>query len=397
MKTHIGVVVMTELVIHARDVDEPTMAQIRDIASHPAVDGLVAIMPDCHLGAGCVIGFTGRFKDAVIPNVVGVDIGCGVLLAPIEGVKKGDVDFAALDGFIRGSIPLGKTRHRSPAMLDWFESRFPGRGARARELGELADEGFYGKLSHGGRKAPLEPAGGPSGRESLIEINEDPEGALLSRCTPAAVISASRWPVFSRAWPGATGRGRGIPGLPCGLSTPLDKGGSEYLKWLRIAQEYAGLNRFIIADRILSFFGLKLNEDTLVESVHNYISEKDGIVRKGAISAHKGERLVIPLNMAAGIILGVGKGNPDYNFSAPHGAGRLFSRKEMKRRLKEGSITMGSFRKSMEGVFSTSVLKETIDESPMAYKRWEDIREEVGEAVEVSALLRPVYNLKAPE
>ena len=134
-----------------------------------------------------------------------------------------------------------------------------------------------------------------------------------------------------------------------------------------------------------------------MESVHNYNSEKDGIVRKGAISAHKGERLVIPLNMASGIVLGVGKGNPDYNHSAPHGAGRLFSRKEMKRRLKEGSITMGSFRKSMEGVFSTSVLKETIDESPMAYKRWEDIRDEVGEAVEVSALLRPVYNLKAPE
>ena len=169
------------------------------------------------------------------------------------------------------------------------------------------------------------------------------------------------------------------------------------MKWLRIAQEYARLNRFIIADRVISFFGLKLNEGTLIDSVHNYISERDGIVRKGAISAHKGERLVIPLNMASGIVLGVGKGNPVYNYSAPHGAGRLFSRREMSRKLKEGTITMESFRKSMEGIFSTSILRETIDESPMAYKRWEDIRDEVGEAVEITALLRPVYNLKAPE
>lgn len=171
---------MTELVIHARDVDEPTMAQIRDIASHPAVDGLVAIMPDCHLGAGCVIGFTGRFKGAVIPNVVGVDIGCGVLLAPIEGVKKGDVDFAALDGFVRNSIPLGKTRHRGPAMLDWFESRFPGRGARAKELGELADDDFYGKLLARRPKGPAwSQLGTLGGGNHFIEINEDLDGGLF--------------------------------------------------------------------------------------------------------------------------------------------------------------------------------------------------------------------------
>ncbi|MDI9393446.1 MAG: RtcB family protein, partial [Synergistota bacterium] len=139
------------------------------------------------------------------------------------------------------------------------------------------------------------------------------------------------------------------------------------------------------------------DERSLVESVHNYISERDGIVRKGAISAHKGERVVIPLSMASGVVLGIGKGNPSFNYSAPHGAGRLFGRREMKRKLKEGTITMGSFRKSMEGVFSTSVSSETIDESPMAYRRWEDISREVEESVEITALLRPVYNLKSPE
>ncbi|KUK85856.1 MAG: Uncharacterized protein XE01_1093 [Synergistales bacterium 58_81] len=120
-------------------------------------------------------------------------------------------------------------------------------------------------------------------------------------------------------------------------------------------------------------------------------------MRKGAISAHIGERVVIPLSMASGVVLGIGKGNPSFNYSAPHGAGRLFGRREMKRKLKEGTITMGSFRKSMEGVFSTSVSSETIDESPMAYRRWEDISGEVEESVEITALLRPVYNLKSPE
>ena len=391
---------MTELVIHARDVDEPTMAQIRDIATHPAVDGLVAIMPDCHLGAGCVIGFTGRFKNAVIPNVVGVDIGCGVLLAPIEGVKQGDIDFGALDKFTRDSIPLGKTHHRDMGILNWFESRFPDRGARAKVLGGRADEEFYSTLLS---RRPKRPAwsqfGTLGGGNHFIEINKDPKGSLF-----LAVHTGSRHFGFqvanyfqNMAWRYQSRIGIAAS-LPRGLEhLPLDKGGSEYMKWLRIAQEYARLNRFIIADRVISFFGLKLNEGTLIDSVHNYISEKDGIVRKGAISAHKGERLVIPLNMASGIVLGVGKGNPAYNYSAPHGAGRLFSRKEMTRRLKEGTITMESFRKSMEGVFSTSILRETIDESPMAYKRWEDIRDEVGEAVEILALLRPVYNLKAPE
>ncbi|HBG14692.1 MAG TPA: RNA-splicing ligase RtcB, partial [Synergistaceae bacterium] len=137
---------LTELLIHASDVDEQTMTQIRDIASHPAVEGLVAIMPDCHLGAGCVIGFTGRFSGAVIPNVVGVDIGCGVVLNPIEGVRRQEIDFNDLDRFIRSSIPLGMAHHRTPDLLEWFGSRSPERCARAKDLATRADEEFYREL-----------------------------------------------------------------------------------------------------------------------------------------------------------------------------------------------------------------------------------------------------------
>jgi tRNA-splicing ligase RtcB len=391
---------LTELLIHASDVDEQTMTQIRDIASHPAVEGLVAIMPDCHLGAGCVIGFTGRFSGAVIPNVVGVDIGCGVVLNPIEGVRRQEIDFNDLDRFIRSSIPLGMAHHRTPDLLEWFGSRSPERCARAKDLATRADEEFYRELLS---RRPRDPAWGQlgtlGGGNHFIEIDEDPKGALF-----LTVHSGSRHFGFQVAnffqdmARRFQSRSRESDGIPRGLEhLPLDKGGREYLKWLRIAQEFAMMNRFIIADRILSFFGKRLEEESLVESVHNYISERDGIVRKGAISAHIGERVVIPLSMASGVVLGIGKGNPSFNYSAPHGAGRLFGRREMKRKLKEGTITMGSFRKSMEGVFSTSVSSETIDESPMAYRRWEDISGEVEESVEITALLRPVYNLKSPE
>ncbi|HOI80687.1 MAG: RtcB family protein [Thermovirgaceae bacterium] len=391
---------LTELLIHASDVDEQTMAQIRGIASHPAIEGLVAIMPDCHLGAGCVIGFTGRFSEAVIPNVVGVDIGCGVVLNPIEGVERREIDFDALDRFIRSSIPLGMTHHRTTALLEWFGSRAPEKYAMAKDLVARADKEFHGKLLS---RRPRYPAWGQlgtlGGGNHFIEIDEDQEGSLF-----LTVHSGSRHFGFQVAnffqdmARRFQSRSRESDGLPRGLEhLPLDKGGREYLKWLRIAQEFALMNRSIIAERILSFFGKGLDERSLVESVHNYISERDGIVRKGAISAHKGERVVIPLSMASGVVLGIGKGNPSFNYSAPHGAGRLFGRKEMKRRLKEGAITMGSFKKSMEGVFSTSLSSETIDESPMAYRRWEDISDEVKETVEVTALLKPVYNLKSPE
>lgn len=175
----------------------------------------------------------------------------------------------------------------------------------------------------------------------------------------------------------------------------MKSGGRDYVKWAAAAQSYAGYNRRMMLITILSFFGIRFDEQQVIESVHNYISEKDGIIRKGAISAHKGERVIIPLNMADGTILGQGKGNEDYNFSAPHGAGRRHGRKEMFRKLKAGEYSMKDFSDSMHHVFSTSVTKENFDESKFAYKPLTDIEEYLLETVEVVEKLRPVYNLKA--
>lgn len=391
---------MTELMIHAKDLDEQTMSQIKDISSHPAVTGLVSIMPDCHIGAGCVIGFTGRFRDAVIPNVVGVDIGCGVLVSPAEKLRREDIDFVALDRFIRRKIPLGMTHHRNTEVLEVFSGRFPEIGDRAKELASMADDGFYRQMmSRKPRYPTWTQLGTLGGGNHFIEIDEGAEGSLF-----IAIHSGSRHFGFQVAGffqdmaRNFQKGSRGSEVIPRGLEhLPMDRGGRNYMKWLVLAQEFARLNRFIMLDTILSFFGLRAEEQSTIESVHNYISDRDGIVRKGAISAHDGEKVVIPLSMASGIVMGTGKGNGSFNFSAPHGAGRLFGRKEMKRKLSQGDISMESFRRSMEGIFSTSISRDTIDESPMAYRKWEDIRSEIRETVEVTAILKPVYNLKAAE
>lgn len=391
---------MAEVVVHARNVDEATRSQIEEIGHHPMVQGLVAIMPDCHAGAGCVIGFTGRFKDAVIPNVVGVDIGCGVTTAPIEGVNAKGADFAGLDRFIRHRVPLGMTRHKHPGALQVFAKKHPERYQQMMCLAEEADEGFFGRhYRKGARHAAWSQLGTLGGGNHFVEVDEDPgNGELHVTIHTGSRHFGFQVANFYQSMARQHVRKKGAAAIGKGLEyLPLNEGGDEYMKWLRIAQRYAEHNRFVILDQVLDFYGLAADPKRIIQSVHNYISDTDGIVRKGAISAYDGETVVIPLNMAAGVILGRGKGNPRYNFSAPHGAGRVYGRKDMKRRLRSGELSMEAFRKSMEGVYSTSISKDTIDESPVAYKRWEDIRQEMEETVAIDRLLRPVYNLKAPE
>jgi tRNA-splicing ligase RtcB len=183
--------------------------------------------------------------------------------------------------------------------------------------------------------------------------------------------------------------------VPTGLEyLPMSAGGKDYMVALRTAQRYADMNRTVMIRIMLSYFGMEYDPDRAILSVHNYISPRDNIIRKGAISAYPNERVVIPFNMAEGSIVGKGKGNRAYNYSAPHGAGRVYGRKALFRMLHDGTMSMDTFRKSMEGVFSTSVSEATFDESPAAYKQMSDVIDHIRETVDIEFRLLPIYNLK---
>jgi tRNA-splicing ligase RtcB (3'-phosphate/5'-hydroxy nucleic acid ligase) len=381
-----------QLLIHAKELDPIADEQVHLIVHHPALHGLISIMPDAHAGSGCVIGFTGKFRNAVIPNIVGVDIGCGVACHPLTGVSN--IDFPALDSYIRENIPLGMNWHGSTAPFDRPE--VPQNLRRAfTSLCNHIEEGFYKDNRIGKHIQAITQIGTLGGGNHFIEIGQDEHGGYHLIVHSGSRNLGKRVAEFYQDKAGRVTREMGI-NVPKGQEfLPMSAGGDQYMKWAAAAQNYARYNRRMMLVTILSFFGIPFDEQQVIESVHNYISEKDHIIRKGAISAHKDERIIIPLNMADGTIIGTGKGNTSYNLSAPHGAGRKHGRKEMFRRLDKGEFSLEKFRESMRHVFSTSVSRETFDESKFAYKSYEDIESYLLETVEITGRLTPVYNLKA--
>ena len=384
---------MPEIAIYAELLDQNALDQIRLIQEHPAFEGRVAIMPDAHAGAGCVIGFTGRFGCGVIPNIVGVDIGCGVAAVPLA--RPGRIDFGALDRFIRQQIPLGMTSRRNDRYLAEC-GLSKALASQATTLCRRIETDFYRAEKISKFILPLLQLGTLGGGNHFIEIGREQSSGRLY----LIVHSGSR-NLGKRVAEQFQARARRFTEqhhiqVPRGLEyLPQQEGGADYIHCMQAAQAYARLNRRMMLAIMLGFFGQELDETQVVESVHNYISERDGLVRKGAISAHAGEAVIIPLNMADGTILGTGKGNPAYNRSAPHGAGRLHGRKEMFRRLKEGQFSMRQYADSMQHVFSTSISRDTFDESKFAYKPFSAIEKYLQETVEIKQILQPVYNLKA--
>lgn len=381
-----------QLQIHAKVLDPIADEQVHLIVNHPALHGLIAIMPDAHAGSGCVIGFTGKFRNAVIPNIVGVDIGCGVACHPLTGVR--DIDFPALDSHIRENIPLGMNWHDSTALFDRPE--VPHNLRRAfTSLCEHIEEGFYKGNKIGKHIQPLKQLATLGGGNHFIEIGQDEKGGYHLIIHSGSRNLGKRVAEFYQEKAVKLLKEMGMK-TPKGQEfLPMSAGGDDYVRWAAAAQAYARYNRRMMLIAILSFFGISFDEQQVIESVHNYISEKDHIIRKGAISAHKGERVIIPLNMADGTILGEGKGNTSYNLSAPHGAGRKHGRMDMFRRLDKGEFSMEKFHDSMKHVFSTSLCRETFDESKFAYKPLADIEQYLLETVDVKERLTPVYNLKA--
>ena len=378
----------TGLIIHASLIEDVAKEQVDNMVTHPSMKGLISIMPDVHAGAGSVIGFTGKFNNSIIPNIVGVDLGCGVVCHNL-GKKK--IDFAKLDSYIRENIPLGFNSRNGTHLRTTFKDD---------EINDSIDfiskkaRMFYEHYDAHMSTHPINQLGTLGGGNHFIEIGKDEIGnQYLLIHTGSRNFGLKVANYFQK-------RAKQLC-KEMGIITPTDleylpmcAGGEEYLKWMRVAQDYARINREIICRIILKYLKVEFNSEKYIESVHNYIAN-DNIVRKGAIQAYQGQRVLIPLNMADGTIIGIGKGNSRYNFSAPHGAGRIYGRKEMKRRLDRKEVSMKEFNDSMKGIFTTSVKKETIDESKFAYKSFKDIEEYLKETVEIEKVLKPVYNLKS--
>ncbi|XUX01225.1 MAG: RtcB family protein [Dehalogenimonas sp.] len=368
--------------------DQATASQIYSFLNHPALaDTYIAIMPDCHAGMGSCIGFTMKMNNAVIPNMVGVDIGCGVLAVKLPGVTE--INFGEFDQAVR-HIPSGFNKHK----VDIHDTSM-----YSRNLYRLSADGLWDEVaqvcSSTGQSFDNVAAslGTLGGGNHFIEVDKADDGAfwlvIHSGSRNFGLQVANFYQRKAKVLMNKMYLGdvyKTMEYLPLGL------GGADYLRDMGVAQHYAALNRRLMAETLLRYFGLKMDDPgvEIIDCVHNYINFSDDILRKGAISANEGQRVLIPLNMRDGIILGVGKGSKKWNYSAPHGAGRIMARNQAK-----ANLDLMDYALSMLGIFSTCVNKDTLDEAPMAYKPADFILDRIGETVDVAQMMRPVYNFKA--
>ena len=386
--------------IFASIIDEATKNQIEELASSEAYKGChIRIMPDCHAGTGCTIGSVIKFEDRVVPNTVGVDIGCGMFV-----VRLGhqDIDLQLLDEVIHKYVPSGFNVHEKP--ITSFIMNFHAK---------IKDEQYV-----------LNSIGTLGGGNHFIEIDVDDEGnkylVIHSGSRNLGVQVCKYWQEVGIKKLGiktdkehknenaeivarlkAEGRQNEIQSvlqeikrrsnvLPKELAYIEGDDLQHYLEDMVNCQHYAMVNRFTIAESILK--NSHLRHFGYFHTIHNYIEIERKIIRKGAISAKIGEEVIIPMNMRDGSLICIGKGNLDWLCSAPHGAGRIMSRKQASEQL-----TMDDFQKSMDGIYTTSVDESTIDEAPMAYKSAETIMEDIKDTVEIVKVIKPIYNFKASE
>ena len=387
-------------ICYAKVVEDEAIEQIRRMCDYDCTVGSkIRIMPDVHSGKGCTIGTTMTVVDRVVPNVVGVDIGCGMYTVELG---KGDIDLAAVD----------EAAHYIPSGRNVWEGR--------QEKFDLTELNCYRELKD--TKRLVRSLGTLGGGNHFIEIDEAQDG------TKHLVIHS-----------GSRNLGKQVAEYYQKLATNLDRGYGEYMKereelirtykeqgrkseikaalktlnWeakasenpqdlcyltgehlehylqdVEICQAFARRNREIMAKVLMERVGLRDGE--AFHTIHNYIDTKEMILRKGAISAREGEKVLIPINMRDGSVLAVGRGNPEWNYSAPHGAGRIMSRTKAK-----DTLSLEEYEEAMKGVYTTSVNAATLDEAPMAYKSLEDIIDVISDSVDVIDVMKPVYNFKA--
>ena len=406
---------MKDLKIFTDNIEQEAVDQINLLLEQESFKNCkVRIMPDVHAGKGCVIGFTADLGDKVIPNIVGVDIGCGMLCVELGNI---DLELELLDKVINENIPAGRNI-REQKLIDFspINDLYCLRELREtkkfnRAIGTLGggnhfievdvdEEGNKYLVIHTGSRnlgkqvadyyqnLAIELC---SGKEEMFKRREEIINTYKEQGRKSEIQKALK--ELEKEYK------QNKPELPNELCYLTGKDREKYLHDMKICQEYASLNRLQIAKEILmNYFQLTFVPEIeyppvmndIFETIHNYISFEDNIVRKGAIRANKGERVIIPINMRDGSIIAVGKENEDWNNSAPHGAGRLMSRHKAKEMFK-----LEEFKKAMADIYSTSILEETIDEAPFVYKPMQEIIDNIKDTVEIEKIIKPIYNFKA--
>lgn len=386
--------------VYTDNIEQATYAQVLNLMNQKFAEGSTfAIMPDCHAGAGCVIGLTMKLADKAVPNLVGVDIGCGMLVVKID--KSFVFDMPKVDRIWHEDIPSGMnhrtTKHKfadlakienilAPINVEKLKLSIGTLGG-GNHFGEIDvdDEGNYYIVIHSGsrhlgievckyyQRMAIEYHKGKKKSDASIIQQLKNEGRQYEI---EAVLKANK---------------DALPSIPDDLAYLEGQQLGDYLHDMKIAQEYAVWNREAMMDVLLQ--GLGIGKDAILEkfcTIHNYIDVDNRILRKGAISLQRDEVAIIPMNMRDGSLIVRGKGNPEWNFSGPHGAGRLMSRSEAKE-----SLSIDEFKKSMGGIYTTCVDTATIDESPMAYKPMDEIVRNIGSTAEIVKTITPIYNFKA--
>ena len=392
-----------QAIVYASSAEPKATEQIKTVCDMEIYrDSKIRIMPDVHAGAGCTIGTTMTLHGAVTPNMVGVDIGCGMETVMI---REKEIDLEKLDRLIREKIPAGMNVRTS--------------GHPNADQTHVFDLKCMNRLEH--LEKELKAIGTLGGGNHFIEIDRDEEGNLYlvihsgSRHLGKEVAEIYQDLAY-RQTNGITreqiqkkindlkSQGRQseieatilemknsiVNDIPKELSYVTDELFENYIHDMKIMQEFAMINRRTMSEIILE--GMGLTEVERFTTVHNYIDTENMILRKGSVSAQKGEKLLIPINMRDGSLICIGKGNPDWNCSAPHGAGRLMSRSEAMK-----TLSVEDFTKQMEGIYTTTANARTLDESPMAYKDMKDIIENIGPTAEIVRIIKPIYNFKADE
>lgn len=385
---------------YAKIVEDEAIEQIRRMCDYEFTEGSqIRIMPDVHAGKGCTIGTTMTIVDKAVPNIVGVDIGCGMYTV---NLGKADIDFEKLDEaahFVpsgkniwegrQGKFDLQQLRcYRSLKNTKWLERSLGtlGGGNHFIEVDEASDGTKYLVIHTGSRNLGKQVA--EIYQQLAIDLNKGKEtyfeqrDAIIREYKAAGRRSEIQAALKEISW---AKREATMPEDLCYLYGTYFE---DYMHDVEICQRFAKKNREKIAEVLLSRTGMTGTDG--FHTIHNYIDTEEMILRKGAIAAHKGEKVLIPINMRDGSVLAIGKGNPEWNYSAPHGAGRLMSRSKAKENL-----SLEEYKRVMQGIYTTSVNEATLDEAPMAYKSLGDIIDVIKESVDVIEVMKPIYNFKA--